>query len=89
MTTSTESNKIKNEEDVTDTATLQDGKKLKMMTAGNEKDKEEVDEEVNDNFDVDHAPESMLEEGKLSCMGMRKRAAKTPLTLSRRRWKTR
>ena len=59
MTTSTESNKIKNEDEVTNTATLQE------------------DEEV---IDVDHAPESMLEEGKLSGMEMHNRAAKTQLS---------
>ena len=79
MTTSAESNNI--EDEVTDIATLQDRKKLKMMTDGNGKE-DEVDKEVSDNFDVDYTLESILEEGKLSRMGIRKRAATTPPTLS-------
>jgi hypothetical protein len=78
MTTSTENNKIKN-----DTATLDDGNNLDkvsskttMMAAGDDKNKEVEDEEDSDTFDVDHAPKSIVDEGKLGSTGMRKRGGR-------------
>jgi hypothetical protein len=67
MTPSTENNKIKN----------------KDMTAGNEKNDEEVvDEEESDTFNVDHSPESVLEEGKRGGTGMHKRGVMKSKALS-------
>jgi hypothetical protein len=97
MTISTENNKIKKSSTETpeekekrkrEKKDKAERKKAKREKREKENDKSknaevtEVDEEDSDNFDVDHSPESMLEEGKLGGMGMHKRPTQTNRALS-------